>query len=764
VLFVDSKDALWVGTASDGIFRISGNSVDHFSNADGLSSDSVERFFEDREGTLWIASTKGIDSFRDLPVVSFSIKEGLASDSISTILASREGGVWIGGAEALGLLREGHLSAIRSNQGLPGRDITTMFEDHLGRLWIGVDSDLVLLDHRRFFPIRRPDGTSVGIVFAITEDANYDEWFVTNSGLFRIEKLTVRRELPLAENCFSLVADPKEGVWLGLENGDLLRYRRGRTETFAADPKTGTAPIRMLLLEFGSGFWEITGDGLIRWNGNKRALLSTRNGLPCNEIYSAVKDAAGTLWLYARCGLISITPSELDRWRPDQSARVKVGVLDVYDGVEPGIAPLQPQSTRSLDGRLWFANNNIVQTFDPRTHRKNPLPPNVVVERIVANGISFRLQGDLRLPAHVRNLEIDFTALSFVVPAKVRFRYKLEGHESEWQDSRSRRQAFYSDLPPGQYHFRVIACNNDGVWNQTGATLDFGIAPAFYETGWFKLFCIVAAGCLVWWIYVSRVRLLKARLNMQFKERLSERTRIAQELHDTLLQGAQSASMLLSLANDQLAADAPAKPLVLRVLELQRRLVEEGRNAIFGLRLSHEERQSVEQAFYRIPGELAVRGTTDFRVVVEGASRALHPVVREELYGIGREALANAFRHSGATSITVTLAYGNHEMRLAVSDNGCGIDTEVLHHGRKGHWGLSGMRERAERIGGKLRVSNNALHGTEVELCVPGRLAFRSRNWFYMPGWFWKLVPRRLNATKPAAEQKVEESAPEHRR
>src|SRR5215813_572390 len=304
VLFRDSEDTLWIGTASDGIYRIFGEKIDHFSAADGLSSDSVERFFQDREGVLWVASTKGIDSFRDLPVVTYSIKEGLVSDSVSTILASHDGGVWIGGAEALSFLNRDKLSAIRTNHGLPGRDITTMSEDRRGQLWIGVDSSLSVLDHGRFIPIHRPDGSQLGIVVGIAEDAAGNHWAMTEDKvLFRIENLKVRQQFNLPQKCFSIAADSKLGVWLGCVNGDLTHYYGGRSEKF---PSVSSTNIRQLLPEPGGGLWAVAEDALIWWNDNKTATMTTGNGLPCNELYAAVKDDAGALWLYARCGLFSV--------------------------------------------------------------------------------------------------------------------------------------------------------------------------------------------------------------------------------------------------------------------------------------------------------------------------------------------------------------------------------------------------------------------------------------------------------------------------
>jgi len=723
VLFRDPQGALWIGTASDGIYRIFGGKTDHFSNADGLSSDSVERFFQDREGTLWVATTKGIDSFRDLAVVSYSIKEGLVSDSVSTILASHDGGVWIGGSEALGFLKQDKLSAIRVNHGLPGRDITTMSEDRQGRLWIGVDSSLSILDHGHFLPVKKPDGSALGIVLGIAEDARGNEWAMTSGKLFRIENLKVREQLSLAP-CFSIAGDSKEGVWLGCVNGDLIHYYSNRAETF---PKVSSTPIRQLLPEPGGGLWAVAEDALIWWNDNKSATMTTRNGLPCDELYSAVKDDAGALWLYARCGLFSIAASQLTRWHENPSIEVKVESLDVYCGAQPGSTPLQPQATRSLDGRLWFANNNFVQTFDPRKWRRNPLPPNVVVERAVANGVSYPIQGELQLPALLRNLEIDYTALSFVVPQKVRFRYKLEGRDTSWQEAGVRRQAFYTDLPPGSYRFHVIACNNNDIWNETGAQLAFTIRPSFTQGIWFETICLFGFVGLVYSAYRLRVRQVTRQLRVRMHERLAERERIARDLHDTFFQAIQGLLLRFHTATSQLGKDEPARRIFEETLAQSDQVMLEGRERVLDLRTTVSEPTDLPTALADFGEEMRKGASCDFRVVVNGSVRPLHPVVFEEMFKIGKEALGNAFRHAGAHSIEAELNYEKSELRLRIRDDGAGIDSAILRQGhRDGHFGLLGMRERAEKVGAHLAVWSGMGAGTEVELRIASGLAYVS--------------------------------------
>ena len=744
-LYIDRRGTLWIGTASDGIYRTSGT-VDHFTNADGLSSDAIIRFFEDREGVLWVASSKGIDSFRDLPVVSFSIKQGLISDSVSTVLASHGGGVWIGGAEGLGFIQGDRLSAIRTKDGFPGRDITTMFEDRAGRLWIGIDSSLYVMDSGHFLPVRRPDGTALGIIFGITEDSDGNEWVLSDvPALVRVENLRVLEETPLQKIAYSIAADPQKGVWLGFGDGDLVHYDRDRSESFPADSAVSTSKIRTLLPESADQFWAVTQDGLIWWNGKKRAMLTTENGLPCKELYAAVKDTEGTLWLYSRCGLLSIAGPQLSLWQRDPSAHVQVAMLDVYDGVQAGAVPLQPQATRSLNGRLWFANDSILQTFDPRAHQKNTLPPNVVVEKVSADDVAYSAREGLKLPALIHNLEVDYTAPSFVVPQKVRFRYKLEGHDSDWQDSQGRRQAFYSDLRPGNYRFRVMASNNDGVWNETGATLGFHIAPAFYQTVWFLTLCAASVLAALYLVYLARLKQVAQQVRGRMEARLAERERIARELHDTLLQSFQG--LVLSLqAGVNLLPTRPeaAREKLQSAIDQAEQSITEGREAIQGLRWSTIETNDLASALRALAGELAAchdsRNPPAFDVQLFGASRPIYPILRDDVFRIAAEALRNAHLHAEASRIEVEIHYDERRLRLRIRDNGKGIDPQIVtDKGRPGHWGLRGMHERAKLVGATLEVWSKPGSGTEIDLSVPASTAYaRSpaarRSWFSRKG------------------------------
>jgi signal transduction histidine kinase len=300
-------------------------------------------------------------------------------------------------------------------------------------------------------------------------------------------------------------------------------------------------------------------------------------------------------------------------------------------------------------------------------------------------------------------------------------------------------EANYTNVPPGRYRFRMMATNPDGAWSTDEAALTFEVDPLFWQTWWFKLSLVAASVACMLALYRIRMRQVTGRINMRFQERLAERTRIAQELHDTLLQGFLSASMQVHVAADSLPDDSKAKPVLTRALEMMRQVVEEGRNSVRGLRSPQSDSLDLEHAFSRIQRELVAGehtgGEIDFRVIVEGERKPLNPVLRDEVYRIGREALLNAFRHAQAETIEMKLTYSPKRFSVAVRDDGRGIDPAILHSGRDGHWGLSGMRERADRIGARLHVMSSATAGTEVDLYVPSHVAFQHHS---KPSWFRK--------------------------
>jgi signal transduction histidine kinase len=350
---------------------------------------------------------------------------------------------------------------------------------------------------------------------------------------------------------------------------------------------------------------------------------------------------------------------------------------------------------------------------------------------VVANSKSYIPTVGLALPDRVRNLEIDYIGISLAIPERVKYRYKLEGYETEWQDPGTRRQAFYTNPGPGSYTFRVMAANPDGVWNESGATIAFSIARAFYETRWFRLLCALAAGGIVWMLYLLRLRLVTAQLQARLGERLRERERIARELHDTLLQSFQGSLFEVQAARNLF----PRRPddamqTLDEAIGSAEAAIAEGRDAIRDLRSGSAARSGLAHLLAAAGRELSEVGISNggspaFRVTVEGPAQDIKSALQDEIYRIGREVLRNAFHHARARRIEVEIQYDAEELRIRIRDDGIGIDPKVLDEGaRPGHWGLPGIRERARLVGAQLDFWSDVGAGTEVQLTIPAAVAY----------------------------------------
>jgi signal transduction histidine kinase len=442
------------------------------------------------------------------------------------------------------------------------------------------------------------------------------------------------------------------------------------------------------------------------------------------SILGIAADQQGALWLATAKHVLRVRRDGLLRGTSGEAEVREFGVADGLPGVE-GVKRFQSVVADSR-GRIWFSLNRGLAVADPARLASYAAPALAHIETVLADGKLLDPNETPRIPAARQRLTFGFAGLCLAAPQQVRFRYKLDGFDADWSAPQAGREAGYTNLNPGAYRFRVSASNADGQWNDAEATLAFQIEPLFWQTWWFRLIGVLAGVLGILMLYRLRLRELTRQMNGRFEERLAERTRIAQDLHDTLLQGCISVSMQLHVALDQLPPGSAAQPLLNRVTQLLTQVIEAGRNAVHGLRATATDARDLQQAFARIRQELGVEHTAvDYRVIVEGRPRPLHPILRDDVYRIGREALVNAFRHAQATLIEVELEYAPQALRIVVRDDGCGIDPQVLRSGRAGHWGLAGMRERAERIGARLKIRSRAAAGTEVEMAVPGKIAFQ---------------------------------------
>jgi signal transduction histidine kinase len=375
------------------------------------------------------------------------------------------------------------------------------------------------------------------------------------------------------------------------------------------------------------------------------------------------------------------------------------------------------------NGLIWISRSDGVYWVDPAHVYKNPTPPPVMIEAIYEGDQRFSAFGSSRLSKLPQNVRIEYTALSLSIPERVRFRYQLEGYDKGWQDVGTRRAAYYPKLPPGHFRFHVIAANNDGVWNQTGAVAEIVVPPAFYQTAWSEALCAFAGLALLWGLYRYRVHQIAQEFNMRLEVRVSERNRLARDLHDTLLQSFHGLMLHFQVVS-RLLPEGRAKEELETTLERADVAIAEGRSAVYDLRSSATATNDLAEALNAVGSELSNDNAAVFNLMVEGQTRELHPIIRDEIYRLSREALSNAFRHAHAHHIEAEISYGSHAFRLRIRDDGEGIPTEVLDQGRAGHFGLPGMRERAKQIGAELTIWSRPGTGTEIDLSLAGTIAY----------------------------------------
>jgi ligand-binding sensor domain-containing protein/signal transduction histidine kinase len=756
-LLEDRDGNLWIGT-SDGLFRLSSKDRSLESVRDE-SGKAITCLFEDREGNLWVGDSYGVERIREGAFATFSIAEGLPAVSSGPIYAMSHGQVCVAPSQG-GLYRitNGSVESLAIS-GI-GNDIIYSIAGQGDDLWLG----------------RRQTGLTH--VLVPTED----KYAV-------MAAKTYTQKQGLAQNSISTVFRSRDGtIWAGTLSGGVSKFRDGKFVSFTTSNGLESNSISSIAEGADGTMWFATSDGLTSLLNGHWKTFTERDGLPSNEVISLYSDSSGVLWIGTANGLaflqtlpIRVTTESQpllheailglaeDRlgslwvassnhiFEVRRSALLtgvlkegdfrKYGPLDGLGGTD-GIR--RDRSVVSDDkGRIWFSASRGVSVIDPLRGDGNQAPALPQVEEVSVDGVPRDLNRSTRIPPLPQKLTITFVGLSLAVPERVRYRYKLDGVDQNWSEPTESRQAVYMRLRPGSYHFHLVAANGNGKWSTSEAAVPFTIEPAYWQTAWFQFTCALLFFLCIWALYRLRMLQITRQLNLRFEERLTERTRIAQELHDTLLQGVISASMLIHVAADQVAPDSTAKSTLQRILNLMSQVTRDGRSTLKGLRSQAPEERSLEEAFGAIPEETAWTKAIDYVVTVQGTPRALNPASRDEMYRIGREAVVNAFRHSGAKNIVVQVDYAAKHLLLMISDDGCGIDAQTLESGREGHWGLHGIRERAQKLGGKVNFRTQQGVGTDVELIIPSRCAYQNKLRRSLLSW-------RKGASAPRARKSME--------
>jgi signal transduction histidine kinase/ligand-binding sensor domain-containing protein len=734
-LLIDRKGSLWFGTLGDGLgriidpTRIRGRKVDgfgveaeRFTQKDGLLSDVVHTLLEDREGNIWVGSDRGLERFRE---GAFAPVATPGSVRPRFVFASRDTAIWTAAFSRHGVLRLGP----GGPETVPTEFFATnLVQDRAGVLWSVYGDKVFRLQGRRFVPV--PLGRSdIGQFSDITADPDGTVWvFDEKLGLLRLTPDGLASVAPLHQTTFpraSLFSDRNGRIWVGQRNRVAL-YDHGRVSLFAAAQGLPTGRARSFLQDRAGNVW-VGGDaGVSKIEGVRVRSLPDHQGGALRSVYGLAEDEAGAWWVVTRTGVHLLPPGELDRALADSSHVIRHRTFDALDGL-PGMVTggnPGPQVIRAPDGRIWVATDSGVAGVDPRNLPRGAAPA-VLIEAVRVNGRELSPSEDLAIPPRSHDLEIDYTATSLSVPERIQFRYRLEGEDQAWHSVGTRRRAYYTRLGPGAYRFRVMASNADGEWSETEAGWSFRILPAWYQTLWFKAAAVLLIGGLgaAAAALIQRRRHLRAQetLKGRYEATLAERARIAQDLHDTLLQGFAGVTLQLKAAELALPEQPDvAAETILRVQRLARESLREARERVWDLREAELGRDDLAAALEGLARERTAGTGIEVSVTNGGERRPLARSVEDAAFRIGREAVANAVRHAEPRRIEIHLEFGATTLRLEVRDDGRGFTAEEAEEARRrGHFGLSGSQERARGVGGRCDVLARPGGGTIVALELP---------------------------------------------
>ena len=739
VLF-DRNGSLWVSSIGDGLRRVAnpgkingrqiaqfGPEAEQFTMKEGLSGNYVTSMLEDREGNIWVGTVKGLDRFRNGSFFPVAIDQ---SEAPRFLHATSDGSLLVAPVgnpvDILRISPLGNREVLDSNIYL-----SAVCEDKSGVIW-GVNDEFFLrYQQGRFVNVPLPGGVVFGQHRSMACDQAGGIWlYDAEKGVFRFANGVLTRHLENPERVPRLgflYADREGRIWLG-QNNRVWLYEHGESRVFGPNDGVPIGAILTFYLDQAHNVWAGGEGGLSKFENGHFRSLSRSNGLPARSVYGLAEDDYGCLWLLCDSGVLRVPIVELDRALADPAYLLRYEAFDLLDGLpgmpHPSRMIAGDTIARTLDGRIWVASSDGIAYVEPQRIPKNNLPPPVQVESLSASGRDYETSDTVKLPARTTSLQIAYTALSLTIPERIRFRYKLEEVDNDWQEAGTRRTVSYSNLGPGAYHFRVIACNNDGVWNEIGATLNFSILPAWHQTIWFRMLYAVVALFVIWLLYRLRLRQVARVMSVRFDERLAERTRIARELHDTLLQTVQGSKFVADEALEKCDDSVHVRSALERLSQWLGQATQEGRAALNSLRTSTVETNDLAAALRRATQECWFNKAIAVEFSATGGPRDMHPVARDEIYRIGYEAIRNACEHASASQLEIALTYAR-DLTLRVNDNGIGIEAAVLTEGKRGHFGLQGMRERARRIGSKLTLVSSASSGTQITLVVPGNVVFR---------------------------------------
>ncbi len=768
-VYEDRAGNIWLGTSS-GLNRFSGGKFVSYTTANGLSNDSINTVYEDADGILWVGTDRGLNRIVNGRIQSVTDIDALSNDGIFSIYEDRERSLWIGTHNnGLHRLRDAKFTTYGAPEGLRGDSLQSIYQDSSGRMWFGTsDGGLNVLENNQFRTFSRRDGLLGDRVRAICEDRAGNMWFGSELGLnkFKDEKFTTFTTadgLP-SSNIRSMYEDENGVLWLGTTAG-LSLFAEGKFKNFgkaegllgnsvnfihrAADGQIYVAGDEGLsvfqnnkLVAVRAGFpdefnaqsisedanrtlWITSwGQGLNRLKDGKLTTYTTKNGLYDNTAWSILDDGNGNLWMGCNRGVFRVSKQELNDFADGKISRVNSIVYGAANGMRKRETNAgSPSALHLKDGRLWFATTAGAVVINANDVISNHVAPPIVIEKLVADEQTLGADGEkFELETGTKNVEFHYVGLSFVAPERVRYKYKLEGFDNEWVDAGTRRAAYYTNLAPGKYLFRVIAANNDDVWNEQGASLEFRVLAPFWRTWWFFGFSALALMTVIYALFRWRISRLERANQLQraFSRQLiesqeSERKRIAAELHDNLGQRLIIIKNWASLGLKFSGADAPAREQLEEISTTALQAIGEVREIIYDLRPVQIETSGLSSTIKFTVEQIAASSGINFTVECDDLSEVFSPEDEVIVYRIVQECVSNAVKHSDAENVSVTIKRDAGAVKIKIADEGKGfVPGSPPDAGKRCGFGLNGLNERAKMLGGFVQIQSITGKGTTI--------------------------------------------------
>jgi len=738
-LLRDRDSNIWVGTTR-GLLRINAEGTSFAAEDEIRGNGGINALFEDREGNLWVGGSRGLDRIRDSTFLTYSPAIDSRFEQDGPLAVDGEGRTWFapqhGGLYALS---SGSIQSIPT--GIPADDVVYSISADGHELWAGRQLGGLTHLHLQGRAVTsqtytQANGLAQDSVYTVYRSRDGSVWAGTLSGgvsRFKDHRFTnYTTANGLASNTISSILETHNGVMWFATSGGLSSLSSGQWKTYKRQEGLPSERVNCLFEDSAGTLWAGTSGGLAVFVAHGFRVFGAWPQALRDPVFGLAEDKKGWLWIATADHVLQV--------RRDQLARGSLGPSDLreYGAADGLLSSAGINRSRSVvadsEGRIWFSLGRGISVVDP-SHMPDSSPPALVhVEALRADGLPIRIASPTRVPPSPRRIEITYTALSLASPERIRFRYFLDGFDQNWSAPVATREAVYTNLGPGHYRFRVIACNSSGRWNGAESGIAFDVVPAYDQTLWFRLVCVAAFLGLLWVLYQLRLQQIRRKFAAGLEARVGERLRIARELHDTLLQSVQGAAFQLQAARRLLLRkENNAMEVLDEAILATEESIQEGRSAIGELRPEPVAQRDLPELLKAAGQELTEAHQGDghvpgYQVVVEGKQEVLSPMLQDEVYRIAREVIRNAFAHAAASHIEVEVRYDENQLRLRIRDDGKGMDPEILRAGVvSGHWGIPGMRERAQRIGARLDFWSEAGAGTEVQLAVPAAMAYEKR-------------------------------------